>query len=116
MADLETITSCMKHIPMSLRPDRSVCDLSFCAGKDAIIVLSVGTQFIYIIPSFASVGILMRQVRVKTYTESGQEELYDLFMRSDNSLYRHYPAWCAVKDILAVKVLLTNTLGEAFII
>ena len=47
----ETITSCMKHIPVSLRPDRSVCDLSFCAEKEAILVLSVGTQFIYIIPS-----------------------------------------------------------------
>ena len=72
-----------KKLPktVSLRPDSTVCDLAFCSGnKDTILVLSVGSQFIYIIPSFAFVGVQMRQVRVKAYADDGQEELYDLFI------------------------------------
>ncbi len=65
-------------------------------GKENILVVTIGSQFIYIIPWFAGNGVEIRQVVVKAYGESGLENHYDLFKRTNDCLYRHYPAWLAI--------------------
>ena len=67
-------------------------------------VLSVGSVFGYVIPSFNVLQVEMRQARVKGYNAEGDERQYDIFIRNDSSLCRVFPAWMVVKDLTFVEV------------
>ena len=72
--------------------------------EDRVCVVSVGPPFQYVIPSFDVLQVEMRQLRVKGYTNEGEEKQYDFFIRSNPALCRPLPAWIIIKDCTFVKV------------
>jgi len=55
--------------------------------------LSVGVRFLYIIREFEALGIELHHVKVKEFGKIGAEEdVLDLFIINDVSLYRLCPA------------------------
>ena len=48
-------------------------------------VLSIGSSFRYVILSFEVLAVALRQIRIRCELD-GEVKVYDLFIRSDNSL------------------------------
>ena len=72
---------------------------------DVICVVTLGDPFDYVIPSFDTLTVKLRQMKIWGYGSlEGEEVAYDVFVREDPSLHRTYPAWMAVKDLTCIKV------------
>ena len=75
--------------------------------EEKTIILSIGEQFKYIIPSFEVLAVKMRQVKLERENEdSGLDEQFDAFIRDDKWLRRCYPADITVTDAFIIKVLI----------
>ena len=72
--------------------------------NDCVCVLSIGTPFLYIIPSFPVLQVELRHARVKGYNTVGEELHKDIFIRNDPSLCRAYPIWMEIVDAIMIKV------------
>ena len=97
-------TSCVSFAPLSSLPlyDPSESD----QPHDVFCVLSMGPPFQYIIPSFDTLAVPLRQMRIKG-NYKGQEEVkvYDLFIINDTSLNGTvWPTVMEVKDSLVIPV------------
>ena len=89
------------HLPVTARP-------SFVPGTennpgDLIDVLTLGTPFYYMIPSFDVLRVELRQMKVAVI-QGGVDTTLDLFVRNDPALCRSYPAKMTIKDFLVVDV------------
>ena len=76
--------ACVFHAP---RTDRPWYDPVIEAQPDdEVLVLAVGLQFRYTIPSFDVLAVELRQIKVKGYTSEGEEKHYDIFIRKSSLL------------------------------
>ena len=67
-------------------------------------MLSIGTSFRYVIPSFEVLAVALRQIQIRCELD-GEDRVYDLFIRSDNSLNGEVlPALMIVKDYTVIQV------------
>ena len=81
--------------PLSTRPS--------CSSADPL-VLSIGSSFKYVIPSFDVLAVSMRPMRIRV-NYGRRDRAYDIFVRSDPSLNgRMLPAIMNVKDYAMVEV------------
>lgn len=74
---------------------------------DIVDVLTLGTPFHYMIPSFDVLRVELRQMKVAVVRE-GVDTTLDLFVRNDPALCRSYPAKMTIKDFLVVDVCKPN--------
>jgi len=91
-------TSCLSFVDKSLRPGY---DDSVTETYD-ICVLSVGSAFRYVIPSFCSFAVEMRQMRMTAEHITGKQVTYDIFIRNDLSLHRCYPTLLRITDFIQI--------------
>lgn len=75
-------------------------------------ILSLGSPFWYIIPSFEVLSVELRQMRIHGTTEEGEDHVYDVFVRNDPSLAHSYPTWMTVLDAVVVNVSLLGSKGN----
>ena len=70
-----------------------------------VCVLSIGAKFIYVIHEFDALSVELRHIQVKGLTKFGNlEEVCDVFIRNNISLYRTYPSFMIIKDVTIIKV------------
>ena len=69
--------------PLSTRPSCSSADLD--DPEDELLVLSIGSSFKYVIPSFDVLAVSMRPMRIRV-NYGRRDRAYDIFVRSDPSL------------------------------
>ena len=79
-----------------------ICHLAgICEGEEWC-VLTVGDTFVYSIPYFPALSVVLRQIKVQRVDET---KLYDIFIRSVSSLlHRSYPITLLVKYAFAIEV------------
>ena len=68
-------------------------------------VLTVGDTFMYSVPYFPALSVVLRQIKVQRVVGVDETELYDIFIRNDPSLlYGSYPTTLLVKYAFAIEV------------
>ena len=73
-------------------------------GNDITCVLSVGMNFLYVLPGFDVLAIELRHLKVKGFPKDNTENVYDVFIKTDASLCRSYPTGMIIKDLTIIKV------------
>ena len=65
-------------------------------------VLSVGEKFVYIIHEFDALSV---HIQVKGFTKFGDlEDVFDVFIRNNTSLFQTYPSFMVIKDATIIKL------------
>ena len=72
---------------------------------DAVCILLPGTKFLYVLPGFDVLEVELCHIKVKGFGKIGNDEdIFDLFIKNDNSLSRSYPTALIIKDVTIVTV------------
>ena len=90
------ISDAVHFVPKSSQPSYDPSEEK--SDLDYMCMVSIGQRFKYIIPSFQFLSVDMRQMRIKRYTNQGQERNSDMFVRNDASLCRAYPEWLKMQQ------------------
>ena len=97
-------TACVAYAPRNTRMlyDKAADKQPY----DMVQVLSLGSPFLYNIPSFDLLSVEMRQVRINGYTAEDKQVQYDIFVcnHSASDLDRVYPWWMTIKDATIIEV------------
>ena len=79
-------------------------------------VLTVGDTFVYSVPYFPALSVILRQIKVQRVVGVNETELYDIFIRDDPKLlHRSYPNTLLVKYAFAIEVYTLCKLRTAFV-
>ena len=73
-----------------------------CEEYGEFCILSIGEPFTYMIPSFDVLAVELRLIRIPGCDGSGEEKVFDLFIRNDPDLSRTYPAWMKALDFAVI--------------
>ena len=79
-------------------------------------ILTVGDTFVYSVPYFPALSVILRQIKVQRVVGVNETELYDIFIRDDPKLlHRSYPNTLLVKYAFAIEVYTLCKLRTAFV-
>ena len=79
-------------------------------------VPTVGDMFVYSIPYFPALSVILRQIKVQRVVGVNETELYDIFIRDDPKLlHRSYPNTLLVIYAFAIEVYTLCKLRTAFV-
>ena len=88
--------------PLEMRYTTAASDA--IEGDDRICVLSVGIKFLYVLPGFDVLAIELHHLKVKGFPKGSAEDIYDVFIKNDATLFRSYPAVMMIQDLTVIIV------------